>query len=1238
MRLLSWTVCLLLLALSAFGQTANGTITGTITDPAGAVVPNAAVVAKSIDTGVPYATQSTSTGNYTIINLPVGNYELTVTVSGFKTYDRKPIIVQAAQVVPVDVPLEVGTTGETVTVTAESTLLKTETGDLVHDITLQQLDELPILGIGTANAGSSGIRNPYNSVRFLPGVDYVANSTMIVNGAPSNTASYRVEGQDATNHTVSFALQEVQPSADAIQEVAIQTSNYAAEFGAAGGGLFNITMKSGTNEYHGSGYDYFVNEFLNAGDPFSYQNPAGGGGKVTPRNRRNDFGGTLGGPIDIPHVYNGHNKTFFFFSYEEFLETTALNAGPGSFSPQTLPTAAYRQGDFSSIDPLLAGNGFNPGTGVPTNPLPSKDAAGNPIYSGVIYDPNTRSVLNGVGYATPFPGNRIPAIRFNPMALAVQNLIPQPCNGSPVGNGCGSNTSNRGTTIPSLKVDQIVGSKGKLAFYWSTTGTDSQYAYPFGNADGLPPEITGARGTFIHSYILRLNYDYTLTPTLLLHLGAGYQRNRFFDDPPVRNFQCASISLQGCQVNDYFPTFSSMVGAYSTGGMQQMGNSQAHTHTWTERPSYNANLTSIKGSHTYKFGGEVWFQGAITQPPSGITMTFGTNATALPFNPLQGFGNGFMGFPYASFLLGDLGGNAGNFFGPAFQASAQNAPTDTRMGKGQWALFAQDSWKVTRKLTLDYGLRWDYATLPVEQYGRSADFSPTTLNPAVGINGAPIFQANCHCSFGGNYPDAFGPRIGLAYQITPKTVLRAGWGLLYGFGPDLGVATSANQINAASTISPNAFVPVNTPGALPQPVWPNFSPGQTPLPGQTTAFSGLALIDGNYTRPGRQNQWSIGIQRELATNLVVEASYVANRGVWWAGGGEQNLGYLNQVSPAAFAAYGLHPYTNPTDNLLLNDPINSPAVIARVGNILPYAGFPTGTSLLNALRPFPQFTGIGVNGAPTGDTWYDSLQAKITKRLSHGLSVNGSFTWSKSLMAVREDLFNPASSVKTYQPTDQPFLFNANILYVTPAATFANSKLVNVLTKDWQVGVFVQYGSGFLLTPPSALNTVNPLTGNSTGAPSYELRVPGQPLYVKNPNCGCINPYTDQVLNPNAWANPAPGTFGGSAYYGDFRGPWDPVENFNFGRNFRIRERMNLEIRAEFTNIFNRTFLGNPTAGAAGFAPSTNPQGGIGRTAGEITSGFGIISAFAAAGTAGPNLGGVPSLPRQGTIVARFTF
>lgn len=249
-------------------------------------------------------------------------------------------------------------------------MLRTESGDLAQNITVEALDDLPILGIGNANAGSSGIRNPYGLALLVPGTNYSANFTMVVNGAPSNTAGYRIEGQDMTNHFVSFALQEMQPSADAIQEVAVQSSNYSPEFGTAGGGLFNITMKSGTNQFHGSGYDYFVNEALNAGYPFSNN---GSGNKVRPRNRRNDYGGTLGGPVWIPKLYNGHDKTFFFFNWEEFLETSTL---PFSL---TVPTAAYRQGDFSAIS-INGGAGFNTALGVPTAPLPSTDPLGRSIF------------------------------------------------------------------------------------------------------------------------------------------------------------------------------------------------------------------------------------------------------------------------------------------------------------------------------------------------------------------------------------------------------------------------------------------------------------------------------------------------------------------------------------------------------------------------------------------------------------------------------------------------------------------------------------------------------------------------------------------------------------------------------------------------------------------------------------------------------------------------------------------
>jgi hypothetical protein len=570
-----------------------------------------------------------------------------------------------------------------------------------------------------------------------------------------------------------------------------------------------------------------------------------------------------------------------------------------------------------------------------------------------------------------------------------------------------------------------------------------------------------------------------------------------------------------------------------------------------------------------------------------------------------------MGFQFASFLLGNA------------STITQSAPTGTRMGKAQYAFYWQDSWKTTRKLTLDYGLRWDYATVPHEQYGRSANLGVNVANPAAGnALGAAIFEATCNCTFASAYPYAFGPRLGFAYQLSDKTVLRGGWGFAYGFAPDINVSTSASQVN--TPVGTNAFVNVSSPGALPQPVWPNFSAGQTPLPGQITGFTGFSMIDRNAARPPRQNQWSLGLQHELGRDLVVEAGYVGNRGVWWPG----PLGYLNQVSPDRFAQFGLDPYHNAADNLLLSSPLSSPAVIARIGNFVPYPGYSTSNTLINALRPFPQFSTIAVTNSPTGNTWFDSLQVKATKRMSKGLQVNATYTFSKAFVSTRQNLFDASSSSKTIQSTDQPHVLAINFLYQTQK--YFNNHLLAMLTKDWQFGSFLQYASGLPLTPPAA-TTTNNLPGGS------EMYRTGAPLYLKDLNCHCFDPTKDQVLNPAAWANPAAGTYGpgpssltSNLFYSDFRGQRRPSESFNIGRNFRMGSEgrpVIFSIRAEFANIFNRTLMANPV--------TTNPLGGpIKNAAGQYTGGFGVINEVFATGA-------FPSgtmLPRQGTIVARVTF
>ena len=365
-----------------------------------------------------------------------------------------------------------------------------------------------------------------------------------------------------------------QPGVDAIQEVAFQTSNYAPEFGTAGSVLINFTMKSGTNQYHGSGYDYFVNEDLNAGNPYSVN--TSGGGKVRPRNRRNDFGGTLGGPIYIPKIYNGHNKTFFFFNYEEYLETTLIT------NTDTVPTADYLNGDFCEISP----NGtcsLCAGLGIPTTALGGTqlDPLGNQMFANEIYDPRTRAVatsgpLAGQGYALPFPGNKIDPTRFDPVTKnflgLLQTLGVKAQNSNLTGNYLGSRPKSTDTrSFRRLRSITISPSKDKLSFYYQETNLENQVSVgaPQG-ADGLPLEIGGYRGTFITGWVERLNYDRTLTPTLLLHLGAGYYYTSFSDRAAFLNFDPAAFGLSGFVQHRQFPSITGMSSTLY-GGMQNHG-------------------------------------------------------------------------------------------------------------------------------------------------------------------------------------------------------------------------------------------------------------------------------------------------------------------------------------------------------------------------------------------------------------------------------------------------------------------------------------------------------------------------------------------------------------------------------------------------------------------------------------------------------------------------------------------
>src|SRR5579872_2344287 len=567
-------VCAFACAVVALAQSDRGTITGTISDPAGAVVANAAVEIKNVENGAVYQAGASATGNYTLAQLPAGQYELSVEVPGFKKYVRKNITVEVAQTYRVDVVLEVGSNTESVTVNAEAPLLKTESGELSHTVTTNTMNNLPVMGIGAA-AGSSGLRNPYAVVQLLPGTTYAPDVDIRINGAPANTQAMRIEGQDATNGWYSVQSQ-TQGSVDAIQEFAVQTSNYSAELGQAGGGLFNLTMKSGTNQLHGTAYDYFVNEALNAGTPFTND---GKGDLLRPRQRRNDYGFNLGGPVYIPKIYDGHDKAFFFFNFEHFAETIITNNVSG-----TVPTLAYRTGDFSK---------------ALTNRNLGTDLLGRPILENAIYDPTSDFVSSGPTYRNTFVNNIIPPSQLDPVALKIQNLIPLPTSSGLINNYLPTYANPKYTLVPSVKGDYQISARSKISGFWSLNRQDNP------NNSPLPPPIRSGQPRLVNSNTYRLNFDETLTPTVLLHFGAGLVDTRINDHSDRFN-SVTQLGLTGTN-STLFPVIGGLSG--NQGGMAAGMGPGNQIHVIYRKPTANASLTWVRDNHTFKFGGEAMVDG-----------------------------------------------------------------------------------------------------------------------------------------------------------------------------------------------------------------------------------------------------------------------------------------------------------------------------------------------------------------------------------------------------------------------------------------------------------------------------------------------------------------------------------------------------------------------------------------------------------------------------------------------------
>ena len=827
-----------------------------------------------------------------------------------------------------------------------------------------------------------------------------------------------------------------------------------------------------------------------------------------------------------------------------------------------------------------------------------------------MYDPLTDRVgPDGLRYRDVFANNTIPLARIDPVARKIQDLIPQPTSGGLVNNYLPTFANPKSTTIPSLKGDYQINPKAKLSGFWSYNKQENP------NNGVLPAPIRSSQPRTVRSTTVRVNYDQTLPPTVLLHFGAGLVHTPI-NDHSDRFDSVKELGLRGTY-SDLFPvlqTLSNAQGGLSAG--VGAGN-QIHLTYW--KPTANTSLTWVRNNHTYKFGGEMMVNGyqMFNETYTMGWISFGPIQTGLP--ALNGISlPASVGFNYASFFLGGV--NNGTIAVPAV----------THMGAHSLSWFAQDTWKVTRKLTLDYGLRYDFASYLREGHGYYGVFSGDIANPSAGGRpGAVAYDGygggRCNCDLAHNYPWAYGPRLGMAYQVTPKTVLRAGLGISYNKTDDnnIGFSSGSQYLYNTPSYGDAAY---NLRDGLPYQIFfPNFDAGQYPLPG--TVGSIPQLMDRNAGRPARQVQWSFGFQREVMRNLLADVSYVGNVGVWW---NAADLNQPNSIQTRDLAHYGLD-ITRAADRNLLAAPLLSSIAISR-GFGPSYTGYPLGASVAQSLRPYPQFSDLSNNHwVPLGKTWYESLQAKLTKRFSHGLDFGTNFTFQKQLTLGVEDKFGRGGGVfindpfnrpnqKTLSAYDQPFQMVFSGTYTTPGiarGTAAKSALAWAM-EDWQVGALLRYASGMPILAPQATTSLASYLFSNT----VMNRVQGVPLFKQDLNCHCFDPNKTFVLNPDAWVNPPLGQFGtAAAYYRDYRLQRRPVENLSLARNFRVREHMNLQVRAEFTNIFNRTQMNSPTSTNALATQTRNT------TTGQTTVGFGYI-----------NNGTTFSPPRQGTLVARFQF
>jgi len=944
----------------SFGQDTNASLSGTVTDPSGAVIPGAKLTLTNQATAFQSNFVSDATGEYNFYNLPPGKYTLAVTATGFKSTTQTGVQLSVNQTARVDVHMEVGKTDETVTVSATTSLINYENQTLEGGVSPEALQSFPLTVNGAPRSSvavaimmpgvtTAGSNNAFNA-RINGGI--VTGDEAIVDGATA------IEGFMNQSGMVSLQT-DFGMSPDITSEVKVLTANYDAQYGDSTSGQLIISTKSGGEQFHGAAYEYLRNDAFNA---FVYGVSPG---TKKPADKENDYGANVGGPILIPklHGANSWAKGYFYFNWEGFQDH-------GSATSNTLSIAslAARTGDFSALSGQLY---------YPNDPAKYGPDAGQPIAYN-----NQKNVINPA-YADPVAAN-------------FMSFLPQPTNGNVANNyfvphsGQGSLTNSENVYFG--RADFNLGNKDHLyyTYWWQYAGVNTQSDLPIELSTASPANPENAP-------IQRLNWEHTFSPVFTNHLTLGYlNRNEGYY---ALNGKANLSRVPGVADNTFNPQMN--ISGYSTLGNSGVPDSKLDV---TTRGTYALNevATYVLGRHTFKGGFEWRLAGTSIHLGTNQGGTFGFDASTT--GNVNCAAGACPGDAMASFYLGAVSNANVSFYNVKAEYPRQPA----------WAAHGGDSWRLTQKLTLNYSLRWDYIAPFKEKYDNLSFLDPLGGNPgAVTSDGTELagrlaFAGNKWgaASYGADFPEkpyksALAPRVGFAYTVDSKTVVRAGYGIYYGqaFYPGWDGGMSLEGFNKTVNINqvqngPNAIPVIYLQTGLSpnqvgdtQHISSDFENGQSPAK--------YRPLDGNK-RPYSQ-QWNLTLERELPDHFFVAASYVGTRGVHLPSA-MSPLNVINPLNPGV-AAIG-------ADLAADYNTADGPATFAKYGVPIPYVGWDSQLNAANgsacsatiaqALSPYPQYCGViqGQNEYHATSS-YNSFQARLERHLTNGLYALGSLTIAK---------------------------------------------------------------------------------------------------------------------------------------------------------------------------------------------------------------------------------------------------